>query len=66
MKSDPGAIFLSGPIGVGKSTLGQSLARALNAQFVEGDEHALEEVRWFACSLRTHRSILAEVVRNAS
>jgi hypothetical protein len=66
MKSHPDAIFLSGPIGVGKSTLGQSLAKALGARFVEGDEHALDEVRWFACSLRTHRSILAEVVRNAS
>jgi deoxyadenosine/deoxycytidine kinase len=36
-------IFLSGPIGVGKSTLGQALTRRLGGTHVEGDDFHLPD-----------------------
>lgn len=38
----PGNIFLIGPMGAGKSTIGRQLARALRAQFFDSD-HVIEE-----------------------
>jgi len=32
------AIFLNGPIGVGKSSLGRALAEALDGSFIDGDD----------------------------
>ena len=60
------AIFLSGPIGAGKSTLGAALARALQGVFVEGDEHADPNKPWYASALSTARSIAGNVVTAAA
>ena len=55
------AIFLSGPIGSGKTTLGRMLAQALGAVFVDGDHHSDQHKPWFASSLSTARSIVRTV-----
>ena len=55
------AIFLSGPIGSGKTTLGRMLAQALGATFVDGDHHSEQNKPWFASSLSTARSIVRTV-----
>jgi cytidylate kinase len=51
------AIFLNGPIGAGKSTLGQALADALNGNFIEGDDHSARGSPWYCSSFSTARSI---------
>lgn len=66
MNDFPHVIFLSGPIGVGKSTLGRSLANALSARFVDGDDFAIGDRPWFTRSLKTQRAILQEVLQHAS
>lgn len=53
------AVFLTGPIGVGKTTLGRALATRLEAAFVDGDDHHLPGRSWFGSSLTTSRAILA-------
>ena len=55
------AIFLCGPIGSGKTTLGRMLAQALGAAFVDGDHHSDRNKPWFASSLSTARSIARTV-----
>lgn len=55
------AIFLSGSIGAGKSTLGAALARARHAAFIEGDAYSDPDKDWFASSLTTARRILAAI-----
>lgn len=57
---DRHVFFLDGPIGAGKSSLGQAMARRIGAGFVEGDEHSNPDKRWYACILTTCRSIMAE------
>ena len=51
-------IFLTGPIGVGKTTLGSALAAALGGTHVEGDDFQLPDRPWYAASLRVARSIV--------
>jgi cytidylate kinase len=51
------AIFLSGPIGAGKSTLGRALADALDGNFIEGDEHSARGRPWYCSTLSTAQSI---------
>jgi hypothetical protein len=52
------AIFLNGPLGVGKSTLGRALAMSLDGAFLDGDDCADPGRPWYASSLRTSRAIL--------
>jgi hypothetical protein len=52
------AIFLSGPIGVGKTTLGRAVSRRLDAAFIDGDDHADHDRPWYCSILTTSRSIL--------
>jgi len=53
------AIFLNGPIGAGKSTLGRDLAASLGGGFIDGDDHSDPDRAWYASILRTSRSVLA-------
>jgi hypothetical protein len=57
------AIFLSGPIGVGKTTLGRAVSARLNAAFIDGDDHADHDKPWYGSSLATSRSIIATGLR---
>ena len=66
MTNSKTAIFLSGPIGSGKSTMGAALAHALNGIFVEGDEHSAPGKPWYASSLSTARSIVGSIVKSAT
>lgn len=45
---DKHAIFLSGPIGAGKTTLGRGLAERLGAGFIDGDDQADHSKPWYA------------------
>lgn len=51
-------IFLDGPIGVGKTTYGQHLAKAFAGEFLDGDDYCNPNTPWFASSLSTSRGIL--------
>jgi len=44
-------IFLNGPIGAGKSTLGRALAAALDVAFLDGDDFRDHSKYWFEESL---------------
>ena len=54
-------IFLTGPIGVGKTTLGRALAAAIGGARVEGDDFQLPDRPWHAASLRVARGIVEAV-----
>ena len=51
-------IFLSGPIGAGKTTLGRELAERLDGVFLDGDDFSRSDRPWYACILQTSRGIL--------
>lgn len=51
-------IFLSGPIGAGKTTIGRALAARIGGSFIDGDDHADPELPWYGSILRTSRSIV--------
>ena len=55
------AVFLDGPIGVGKTTFGQRLATEFEGCFIDGDDHSHADLTWFASSLSTNRSILRAI-----
>ncbi len=52
------AIFLSGPVGVGKTTLGRALAERLSGAFIEGDTFSDSSRPWYCSILHTSRSIV--------
>ena len=54
------AIFLSRPIGVGKTTLGRAVSAKLRAGFIDGDDHADPEKPWYGSILTTSRSIVTD------
>lgn len=63
------AIFLNGPIGTGKTTLGHALAKRLCGGFIDGDDFADPNRPWYCSILQTSRSILqhgAEVLATAN
>lgn len=53
------AIFLNGPVGVGKTTLGQALAEAIGGGFIDGDDHSAPDRPWYGSILQTSRAIVA-------
>uniref|UniRef100_A0A9E7ZSB9 Shikimate kinase n=1 Tax=Bosea sp. NBC_00436 TaxID=2969620 RepID=A0A9E7ZSB9_9HYPH len=53
-------IFLSGPIGAGKTTLGRALAARIGGSFIDGDDHAAPDLPWYGSILRTSRSVVRE------
>jgi hypothetical protein len=53
------AIFLSGPIGVGKTTLGRALSVSIGAGFIDGDDHADPDKPWYCSILRTSAAVVA-------
>lgn len=63
--SQPTAIFLTGTIGAGKTTLGRALAEALGGSLVEGDDYQKPPLPWFATALSTSRGVLAAVLAAA-
>ncbi len=51
-------VFLSGPIGVGKSTLGRELAGRLSGVFLDGDDFKQSSRPWYSSILQTSRGIV--------
>lgn len=54
------AVFLDGPIGAGKSSLGRALAERLSGGFIDGDDHSEPGRPWYCSILRTSRAIVKE------
>jgi hypothetical protein len=51
-------IFLDGPVGVGKTSLGRAAAQSLGWAFIDGDDHSAEGP-WLRSILRISRAIAA-------
>ncbi len=52
------AIFLSGPVGAGKTTLGRALAERLSGGFIDGDDFSESDRPWYCSILQTSRAIV--------
>jgi ABC-type cobalamin/Fe3+-siderophores transport system ATPase subunit len=52
------AIFLNGPIGSGKTTLGRALARRIGGVFIDGDDYSDPGRPWYCSILRTSRAVV--------
>lgn len=53
-------IFLSGPVGAGKTTLGRGLADRLAASFIDGDDFSAPDRPWFCSIHSTSKAIVRE------
>jgi hypothetical protein len=52
------AIFLSGPVGVGKTALGLALSERIGGGFIDGDDHSDPDSPWYCSVLRTSAAIV--------
>jgi hypothetical protein len=52
------AIFLSGPVGAGKTTLGRALAERLSGGFIDGDDFSDPDRPWYCSILQTSKAIV--------
>jgi ABC-type cobalamin/Fe3+-siderophores transport system ATPase subunit len=52
------AIFLNGPIGSGKTTLGRALAQRSGGVFIDGDDYSDPGRLWYCSILQTSRAIM--------
>lgn len=52
------AIFLSGPIGAGKTTLGRALSGRFRGGFIDGDDFSDPERPWYCSILRTSNAMV--------
>ena len=51
-------VFLSGPIGVGKTSVGRALAAKLDGAFIDGDDHAEPGRPWYRSIRRISTAIV--------
>jgi len=51
-------VFLSGPVGVGKTTLGRALGEKLSGSFIDGDDHSAPGMPWYASILTTSHAVV--------
>ena len=58
----PQVFLFDGPIGVGKTSLGQGVAERLALAFIDGDDHCKTE-RWLDSSLQTNKSIASLCIK---
>ncbi len=56
------AVFLDGPIGVGKTTLGRAAAARLGATFLDADDFSDPDKRWFEDILTASRALRAAIL----
>ncbi len=52
------SIFLSGPVGAGKTTLGRALAERLSGGFIDGDDFSDRDRPWYCSILQTSKAIV--------
>lgn len=59
-------IFLVGPMGAGKSTIGRQLAQQLNMEFFDSDQklNAAPEPMWAGCLMSKVKKVFACVKKN--
>lgn len=52
-------IFLNGPVGVGKTTLGRALAATIDAGFIDGDDFSDPGRPWYCSIRRTSEAVVS-------
>ncbi|MEM6889514.1 MAG: hypothetical protein AAF636_15410, partial [Pseudomonadota bacterium] len=57
------AVFLDGPIGIGKTTYSKNLATEFTGHFIDGDDYSAPNLPWYASSLSTNRHILNAILK---
>ncbi|MBV1825165.1 hypothetical protein [Komagataeibacter oboediens] len=58
------AVFLNGPVGSGKTSLGRAVAACNGAAFIDGDDLSDPNRPWFCSILQTSRTIVREGERH--